>query len=84
MELSLRWARAQSGSPWQATRTRCSASSRAACSRSCATRSLDGLLEIGFDGYAVGGLSVGEPPEDRWRVLDFTAPSACRRTGRAT
>ena len=21
--------------------------------------------------FAVGGLSVGEPPEDRWRVLDF-------------
>jgi len=36
-------------------------------------RSLDGLQAIGFDGYAVGGLSVGEPPEDRWRVLDFLA-----------
>lgn len=35
--------------------------------------SLQGLLEIGFDGYAVGGLSVGEPPEDRWRILDFLA-----------
>ena len=35
--------------------------------------SLDGLLEIGFDGYAVGGLSVGEPPSDRWRVLDDLA-----------
>ncbi len=34
-------------------------------------RSLDGLMEIGFDGYAVGGLSVGEPSADRWRVLDF-------------
>ena len=33
--------------------------------------SLRGLQEIGFDGYAVGGLSVGEPPEDRWRILDF-------------
>jgi len=33
--------------------------------------SLDGLVRIGFDGYAVGGLSVGEPPEDRWRILDF-------------
>jgi queuine tRNA-ribosyltransferase len=32
--------------------------------------SLDGLQAIGFDGYAVGGLSVGEPPADRWRVLD--------------
>ena len=36
-------------------------------------RSLDGLLQIGFDGYAVGGLSVGEPPADRWRVLDQLA-----------
>jgi queuine tRNA-ribosyltransferase len=36
-------------------------------------RSLDGLLQIGFDGYAVGGLSVGEPPADRWRVLDHLA-----------
>jgi queuine tRNA-ribosyltransferase len=36
-------------------------------------RSLEGLAEIGFDGYAVGGLSVGEPAEDRWRVLDFLA-----------
>ena len=33
-------------------------------------RSLEGLMEIGFDGYAVGGLSVGEPPADRWRILD--------------
>ncbi len=33
--------------------------------------SLDGLIDIGFDGYAVGGLSVGEPPEDRWRILDY-------------
>ncbi|MCW8974500.1 MAG: tRNA guanosine(34) transglycosylase Tgt [Sedimenticola sp.] len=37
-------------------------------------RSLEGLIEIGFDGYAVGGLSVGEPPEDRWRVLDYLSP----------
>ncbi len=36
-------------------------------------RSLAGLCEIGFDGYAVGGLSVGEPPPERWRVLDFLA-----------
>jgi queuine tRNA-ribosyltransferase len=33
--------------------------------------SLDGLTALGFDGYAVGGLSVGEPPEDRWRILDY-------------
>jgi len=33
--------------------------------------SLAGLLDLGFDGYAVGGLSVGEPSEDRLRILDF-------------
>jgi queuine tRNA-ribosyltransferase len=36
-------------------------------------RSLEELVAIGFDGYAVGGLSVGEPPADRWRVLDYLA-----------
>ena len=35
--------------------------------------SLESLLQIGFDGYAVGGLSVGEPPADRWRILDLLA-----------
>ncbi len=37
--------------------------------------SLAGLTDIGFDGYAVGGLSVGEPPEERLRVLDALGPS---------
>ncbi len=36
-------------------------------------KSLAGLTEIGFDGYAVGGLSVGEPEDDRLRVMDFLA-----------
>jgi queuine tRNA-ribosyltransferase len=33
-----------------------------------------GLQEIGFDGYAIGGLSVGEPKEDMQRILRHTAP----------
>jgi queuine tRNA-ribosyltransferase len=36
--------------------------------------SLAGLAEIGFDGYAIGGLSVGEPKEDMLRILRHTAP----------
>ncbi|KGQ52780.1 tRNA guanosine(34) transglycosylase Tgt [Gallibacterium anatis] len=36
--------------------------------------SLDGLLEIGFDGYAVGGLAVGEPKEDMHRILEYICP----------
>ena len=35
--------------------------------------SLKGLTDIGFDGYAIGGLSVGEPKEDMMRVLDHLA-----------
>lgn len=35
--------------------------------------SLQGLIEIGFDGYAIGGLSVGEPKEDMLRILDHLA-----------
>lgn len=37
-------------------------------------RSLDGLTGIGFDGYAIGGLSVGEPKEDMLRILDELPP----------
>lgn len=33
-------------------------------------RSLDGLVETGFDGYAIGGLSVGEPKQEMLAVLD--------------
>jgi queuine tRNA-ribosyltransferase len=33
------------------------------------TRSAEGLIEIGFDGYAIGGLSVGEPREDMFRMV---------------
>lgn len=36
--------------------------------------SVKGLEAIGFDGYAIGGLSVGEPKEDMIRILDHTAP----------
>ncbi len=36
--------------------------------------SLEGLLALGFDGYAIGGLSVGEPREEMLAVLDRLAP----------
>ncbi|MFZ5502561.1 MAG: tRNA guanosine(34) transglycosylase Tgt [Pseudomonadota bacterium] len=37
-------------------------------------QSLAGLMDIGFDGYAIGGLSVGEPKDDMLRILKHTAP----------
>ena len=38
------------------------------------SESLEVLGEIGFDGFAIGGLSVGEPKEEMARVLAHTAP----------
>lgn len=37
--------------------------------------SLVGLQNIGFDGYAIGGLSVGEPKQDMYRILKHITPS---------
>jgi len=36
--------------------------------------SIDGLKQIGFDGYAIGGLSVGEPKDEMMATLDYTEP----------
>lgn len=36
--------------------------------------SVKGLLEIGFDGYAIGGLSVGESQEQMLQILDYVLP----------
>ncbi len=36
--------------------------------------SLAGLQEIGFDGYAIGGLSVGEPKDEMYRMCGVVAP----------
>src|SRR5467141_2851597 len=36
--------------------------------------SLMRLVDLGFDGYAIGGLSVGEPKEERSRILGHVAP----------
>lgn len=38
------------------------------------SESLRGLLNIGFDGYAIGGLSVGEPKADMMRVMEALTP----------
>jgi queuine tRNA-ribosyltransferase len=37
-------------------------------------QSLTGLMDIGFDGYAIGGLAVGEPAAERLAVLDALVP----------
>ncbi len=37
-------------------------------------QSAEALVNIGFDGYAIGGLSVGEPEHERELVLGYTLP----------
>ncbi|HEY8520867.1 MAG TPA: tRNA guanosine(34) transglycosylase Tgt [Gammaproteobacteria bacterium] len=44
--------------------------------------SLAGLVAIGFDGYAVGGLAVGEPEEERLAVLEALEPELPRERPR--
>ena len=51
-----------------------SASSRAASSRICASDRPRSCSEIGFDGYAVGGLAVGEGQAAMFETLEATVP----------
>jgi len=37
--------------------------------------SAEQLVEMDFAGYAIGGLSVGEPPEDMYRTIEATTPA---------
>lgn len=72
MELSLRWA-ARSRAAHADNPAALFGIVQGGMYESLREASLDGLTRIGFDGYAVGGLSVGEPEADRLRVLDFLA-----------
>ena len=73
MEMSLRWANAaRPNLPGWRTPTRCSASCRAACSRTCARSRWSALVEMDFPGYAVGGVSVGEPKDEMLRIMAHT------------
>lgn len=42
--------------------------------RALRKRSVDALVEMDFPGYAIGGLSVGEPLDTMCELLDFTTP----------
>jgi len=69
MELSLRWAQ-RSKAAHEGNPNALFGIVQGSMYESLRKRSLDELQKIGFDGYAVGGLSVGEPEEDRIRVLN--------------
>lgn len=70
MELSLRWA-ARSKKAHEGNPAALFGIVQGGMYESLRERSLEGLRNIDFDGYAIGGLSVGEPKEDMLRVLDY-------------
>ena len=73
MELSLRWA-ARSKAAHAGNPNALFGIVQGGMHESLRDRSLAGLVDIGFDGYAIGGLSVGEPKEEMRRILNYTAP----------
>jgi queuine tRNA-ribosyltransferase len=81
MELSLRWA-ARSRAAFDACKAQTPGSDAAlfgivqgSIYGDLRQRSLGGLREIGFDGYAIGGLAVGEPEAERLAVLEGLEPA---------
>ena len=73
MELSLRWAK-RSKDAHQDNPSALFGIVQGGMHEDLRKISADGLMEIGFDGYAVGGLSVGEPKDERDKVLETTVP----------
>jgi queuine tRNA-ribosyltransferase len=73
MRLSLRWAR-RSKLAHEGNRNPLFGIVQGGMYENLRSRSLQGLIEVGFDGYAIGGLSVGEPKTDMQRILAHTAP----------
>ncbi|MEO6968335.1 MAG: tRNA guanosine(34) transglycosylase Tgt [Rhodanobacteraceae bacterium] len=75
MELSLRWAaRSRRAFDDSGNRNALFGIVQGGVHADLRARSAQGLLEIGFDGYAIGGLAVGETAVERNNTLDVTVP----------
>jgi len=78
MELSLRWARrsrvAFDSGPAPARGSAVFGIVQGGMHGALRSESLAGLVDIGFDGLAIGGLSVGEPERERLQILEHTLP----------
>ena len=70
MRLSLRWA-ARSKKSWESENALFGIVQGGVYPQ-LREESVQGLKDIGFDGYAIGGLAVGEPKEERLKVLETT------------
>ncbi len=72
MELSLRWAR-RSKQAHEGNASALFGIIQGGMYEPLRIASLSGLVDIGFDGYAIGGLSVGEPKPEMMQILDDVA-----------
>ena len=86
MERSMRWARrsrdAFDGGGDHATRAALFGIQQGSMCEPLRKRSSDALIDIGFDGYAIGGLAVGEGHDAMCGVLDYAVamlPAECPR-----
>lgn len=73
MELSLRWAQ-RSRRAHEGNDAALFGIVQGGVHHGLRTRSAEGLKAIGFDGYAIGGLAVGETEDERNAMLEHTAP----------
>ena len=73
MELSLRWAE-RSKKAHEGNDAALFGIVQGGVHHDLRTRSAEALMQIGFDGYAVGGLAVGEPEHERNLMLEHTCP----------
>ena len=75
MRLSLRWAqRSRAEHDRQANQNALFGIVQGGMIEDLRDESLAGLTDIDFDGFAIGGLSVGEPKDEMTRILAHTAP----------
>jgi len=77
MELSMRWAeRSRKGfdTQTQANHSALFGIVQGGIYEDLREKSAEALKKIGFDGYAIGGLAVGEGQEEMFKTLDFTVP----------
>ena len=73
MEMTLRWA-ARSKAAHQNPNQHLFGIVQGGMERDLRQASVDGTVSIGFPGYAIGGLSVGEEKELMYEMLAYTAP----------
>lgn len=73
MELSLRWAK-RSKKAHEGNDAALFGIVQGGMHEELRKHSANHLIDIGFDGYAIGGLSVGEPKDERDHVLEITTP----------